>query len=90
MARRGTPYHGVLYAGLMLTAAGPKVLEFNCRFGDPETQAVLPRLDSDLAELVTLTTHPSAILRTPDEERNQAMRQFVADLTQVAKWLNAK
>ena len=37
MRRRGTPYHGVLYAGLMITGTGPKVLEFNCRFGDPET-----------------------------------------------------
>jgi phosphoribosylamine--glycine ligase len=51
MARRGTPYHGVLYAGLMMTADGPRVLEYNCRFGDPETQAVLPRLRSDLVEL---------------------------------------
>ena len=45
---------------------------------------------SDLAELVTLTTHPSAILRTPDEERDQAMAQFVADLTEVASWLSAR
>jgi phosphoribosylamine--glycine ligase len=51
MRRRGTPFHGVLYAGLMMTSDGPRVLEFNCRFGDPETQAVLPRLRSDLAEL---------------------------------------
>jgi phosphoribosylamine--glycine ligase len=51
LRRRGIPYHGVLYAGLMLTSAGPKVLEFNCRFGDPETQAVLPRLRSDLVDL---------------------------------------
>jgi phosphoribosylamine--glycine ligase len=48
LRERGTPYRGVLYAGLMLTRSGPKVLEFNCRFGDPETQAVLPRSRSDL------------------------------------------
>jgi phosphoribosylamine---glycine ligase len=56
LRRRGTPYHGVLYAGLMLTATGPKVLEFNCRFGDPETQAVLPRLRSDILELLLAST----------------------------------
>lgn len=46
--QRGIDYRGVLYAGLMMTKAGPKVLEFNCRFGDPETQAILPRWDGDL------------------------------------------
>ena len=50
---RGIDYRGILYAGLMLTPDGPKVLEFNVRFGDPETQAVLPRLGSDLVELLT-------------------------------------
>jgi len=52
MAKEGKKYKGVLYAGLMLTAGGPKVVEFNCRFGDPETQAVLPLLKSDLADVM--------------------------------------
>lgn len=48
LAKEGRPYRGILYAGLMITKDGPKVIEFNCRFGDPETQAILPRLKSDL------------------------------------------
>ena len=58
LARRGTPFHGLLYAGLMRTADGLRVIEFNCRFGDPETQSLLPRLDSDLLPLLAgdLTT----------------------------------
>ena len=51
MQRRGTPYVGILYAGLMLTDLGPRVLEFNCRFGDPETQSLMPLLESDLVEI---------------------------------------
>lgn len=52
MTAEGAPYRGVLYAGLMLTPDGPRVLEFNCRFGDPEAQVVLPRITSDLAQLL--------------------------------------
>jgi phosphoribosylamine---glycine ligase len=61
MARRGQPFRGVLYAGLMMTASGPKVLEFNVRFGDPETQAVLPRLRSDLVDLCLAAREPGGL-----------------------------
>ncbi len=61
MRRRGIPYHGVLYAGLMITEQGAKVLEFNCRFGDPETQAVLPRMRSDLVELCQASREPGGL-----------------------------
>lgn len=58
---RGIPFHGVLYAGLMMTADGPKVLEYNTRFGDPETQAVLPRLRSDLLDLLLRSVRPGGL-----------------------------
>jgi phosphoribosylamine--glycine ligase len=61
MARRGTPFHGVLYAGLMVGAGGAKVLEFNARFGDPETQAVLPRLRTDLIDLCLAAREPGGL-----------------------------
>jgi phosphoribosylamine---glycine ligase len=57
LARRGTPFVGCLFAGLMLTADGPKVLEFNARFGDPETQVLMPLLDCDLLEVLAAAAH---------------------------------
>jgi phosphoribosylamine--glycine ligase len=61
LRERGTPFHGVLYAGIMLTDDGPKVLEYNVRFGDPETQAVLPRLTSDLLAVLVAATTPGGL-----------------------------
>ncbi len=67
MGRRGSPFHGVLYAGLMIGAEGAKVLEFNARFGDPETQAVLPRLRSDLVDLFLAAREPGGLAGTTAE-----------------------
>jgi phosphoribosylamine--glycine ligase len=61
LRRRGTPFHGVLYAGLMLTPDGVRVLEFNVRFGDPECQAVLPRLRTDLLDLLERAARPGGL-----------------------------
>ena len=55
MADEGTPYRGILYVGLMLTDAGPQVIEFNCRLGDPEAQVILPRLRSDFVAAMLAT-----------------------------------
>lgn len=57
MAAQGSPYKGVIYTGLIITSHGPKVLEFNARFGDPETQAILPRLKTDLVDIMKATVN---------------------------------
>jgi phosphoribosylamine--glycine ligase len=67
LAARGLEYRGVLYAGLMLTEAGPRVLEFNARFGDPEAQVVLPRLESDLVALMLAAASGSLEGQPPPE-----------------------
>jgi phosphoribosylamine--glycine ligase len=64
LRERGTPFHGLLYAGLMLTDEGPKVVEFNVRFGDPETQVVLPRMSSDLLDALMATTRTGGLAGT--------------------------
>jgi phosphoribosylamine--glycine ligase len=79
LRERGTPYRGILYAGLMMTSAGPKVLEFNCRFGDPETQAVLPRMRSDLLTALEACLEPGGLERLELEwSRDWAVTVVVA------------
>lgn len=57
MREEGNPYSGILYCGLMITAEGPKVVEYNCRFGDPECQVILPRMKTDLLDVIIACTH---------------------------------
>jgi phosphoribosylamine---glycine ligase len=69
MESRGIPYHGVLYAGVMLTDDGPRVLEYNVRFGDPETQALLPRLDADFLDLLMRASRSGGLVwHNPETE----------------------
>jgi phosphoribosylamine--glycine ligase len=68
MREQGCPFKGLLYAGLMLTSDGPKVVEFNCRFGDPETQALMPLMDSSLLELVAAVAGGGSLARSRPPE----------------------
>ncbi len=78
MQSRGTPYRGVLYAGVMLTAEGPRVLELNARFGDPETQTMLPRLQTDLLDLLLRAMRPDGLLSfDPEREPEWSERWAV-------------
>jgi phosphoribosylamine---glycine ligase len=78
LARRGTPFVGLLYAGLMLTQDGPRVLEFNCRFGDPETQAILPLLTDDLLPLLAAAAGGRLAGAEPPEAEGAAVSVVLA------------
>ena len=79
LAAAGTPYNGVLYAGLMLTEDGPKLIEYNVRFGDPECEAIMPLVDGDFAELLNSVANGRlADLEAPSLRQDHAMTVIVA------------
>jgi phosphoribosylamine---glycine ligase len=78
MAARGTPFKGVLFAGLMLTAAGPKLIEYNCRFGDPEAQVILPLLDTDLLLLMHASVSGTLVKQTCRQRPGAALAVVMA------------
>lgn len=78
MREMGAPYQGVLYAGLMLTKDGPKLIEYNCRFGDPEAQVILPRFDDDLLELMLAATRGVLTDATPRFSSQSALTVVLA------------
>ena len=71
MQKRGTPYHGLLYCGMILTNEGPSVLEFNCRFGDPETQCVLPLVKPDLLEMLIASSEAGGIAKWKENHKGE-------------------
>jgi phosphoribosylamine--glycine ligase len=77
MAAAGTPFNGVLFAGLMLTADGPKLIEYNARFGDPECEAIMPRIDGDFAELL-MAVATGADFEAPDMSPQSTMTVVIA------------
>ncbi len=78
LARRGTPFRGVLFAGLMITADGPKLIEYNVRFGDPETQVLMLRMESDLLELMQASAAGDLSGRTADFSDTAALTVVMA------------
>jgi phosphoribosylamine---glycine ligase len=78
LAETGKPFSGVLYAGLMLTAEGPKLIEYNVRFGDPECEAIMPRVEGDFAELLQAVATGDLTEVTPELSNNHAMTVIVA------------
>jgi phosphoribosylamine--glycine ligase len=79
MRARGTPFRGVLYAGLMVTGEGPKLIEFNVRFGDPECQVLMPRLESDLAEVLFAAANGGLAGVEPEWSRRHAVTVTMAN-----------
>jgi phosphoribosylamine--glycine ligase len=90
LARRGTPFRGLLYAGLMLTEQGVKVLEFNARFGDPETQVVVPRITSDLAELLIASATGSVAGRSVEVADVAAVTVVLASAGYPGAWVGGR
>lgn len=78
MKRRGTPFRGVLFAGLMITREGPKLIEYNTRFGDPECEVLMPRLESDLVDLILATVEGRLDHITPQWSRDAALTVVMA------------
>jgi phosphoribosylamine--glycine ligase len=78
LAEAGTPFSGVLYAGLMLTAEGPKLIEYNVRFGDPECEAIMPRIEGDFAELLHAVAKGKLDELTPELSTNHSVTVILA------------
>jgi phosphoribosylamine--glycine ligase len=90
MAKEGAPYAGVLFVGLMVTAQGPRVIEFNCRFGDPECQAILPRLQSDLLPVLHAVATGRALPARLDWRREASVCVVLASAGYPGKYETGK